>query len=147
MNAMDLVMQSYCARRLSGNNTMQTNKLKLSCCSTAQLAGDPEYTIVQPDGASIPVIPVFPNPGRFTLDDAWGDKERAIKKLLHEQEADAFLLASNVDKALIVNIKEIFNESIWADLNKGTTIGSSSLCNRHTVRQIQNHLETKFNKH
>jgi hypothetical protein len=44
-------------------------------------------------------------------------------------------------------IKEIFNESIWADLNKGTTIGSTSLRNRHSVQQIRDHLEFKFNKH
>jgi hypothetical protein len=44
-------------------------------------------------------------------------------------------------------IKEIFNESIWADLNKGAAIGSSSLRNRHLVYQIRMHLETKFNKH
>jgi hypothetical protein len=44
-------------------------------------------------------------------------------------------------------IKEIFNESIWADLNKGAAIGSSSLRNRHSVCQIRLHLETKFNKH
>jgi hypothetical protein len=36
---------------------------------------------------------------------------------------------------------------MWADLNKGAAIGSSSLRNRHSVRQIQMHLETKFNKH
>jgi hypothetical protein len=44
-------------------------------------------------------------------------------------------------------IKEIFNESIWADLNKGAAIGSSLLRNRHSVHQIRMHLETKFNKH
>jgi porphobilinogen deaminase len=53
-----------------------------------------------------------------------------LKKIRMQQ------LASNVDKAIVMLIKEIFNESIWADLNKGTTIGSSSLRNRHSVQQI-----------
>jgi hypothetical protein len=44
-------------------------------------------------------------------------------------------------------IKEIFNESIWADLKKGTTIGSSSLRNRHSIRVVHTHLESRFNKH
>jgi hypothetical protein len=70
-----------------------------------------------------------------------------VAKLLHEQKAEAFLLALNVNKAIVMLIKEIFNESIWADLNKGTTIGSSSLRNRHSVQQIRDHLEFKFNKH
>ena len=74
----------------------------------AQLTGAPTYQVVE-------------------LVDTWSDKERTINKLLHEQEADAFLLASNVDKALILCIREIFNESIWADMNRGTTIGTSSL--------------------
>jgi hypothetical protein len=82
------------------------------------------------------------------LVDTWTDKERGVAKLLHEQKSEAFLPALNVDKAIVMLlIKEIFNESILADLNKGTTIGSSSLRNRHSVRQIQDHLEFKFNKH
>jgi galactokinase/mevalonate kinase-like predicted kinase len=81
------------------------------------------------------------------LTNSWSDKERAIKKILYEQEADAFLLAANIDKALVMLIKKIFNESTWADLNMGAAIGSSSLRNRHSVRQIRMHLETKFNKH
>jgi hypothetical protein len=105
------------------------------------------HTEVLATGPTIPAIPTFPNPGRFILNDAWTDKERGINKILHEQSADAYLLASNIDKALVMAFKEIFNESIWADLNKGTTIGSSSLRNRHSVRQIRNHLELKFNKH
>jgi hypothetical protein len=35
----------------------------------------------------------------------------------------------------------------WADLNKGTTIGSSLLRKQHPVRHIRLHLETNFNKH
>jgi hypothetical protein len=70
------------------------------------------------------------------LVNTWTDKERGVAKLLHEQKSEAFLLASNVDKTIVMLIKEIFNESIWADLNKGTTIGSSSHRNRHSVRQI-----------
>jgi hypothetical protein len=115
--------------------------------NAAITAGQANYAIVTTTAASIPAIPTFPNPNRFTLIDTWTDKERGIAKILHEQSADAFLLATNIDKALVMAFKEIFNESIWADLNKGATIGSSSLRNRHTVRQIRNHLELKFNKH
>ena len=43
-------------------------------------------------------------------------------------------------------LKEIFNESLWVDLNKGATIGSSALRNLHTARQIREHLERKFDK-
>jgi hypothetical protein len=57
----------------------------------------------------------------------------------------------HLDKALFGILKEIFNELIWADnLNKEghyDWIGSSSLRNRHTIRQIQVHLEKKFKKH
>ena len=35
------------------------------------------------------------------------------------------LIAQYVDKALVMLYKEIFNESLWEDLNKGTTIGGS----------------------
>jgi hypothetical protein len=104
--------------------------------NAAITAGQVNYAIVSTTGATIPVVPTFPNPGRFMLVDTWTDKERGVAKVSHEQKSEAFLLASNVDKAIVMLIKEIFNESIWADLNKGTTIGSSSLRNRHSVQQI-----------
>lgn len=127
--------------------TYQAEKLTEINRQAALLAGRPNYIEVVTTDAAIPAVPTFANPGRFTLVDTWTDKERGVAKLLHEQNAEAFLLASNIDRALVMLIKEIFNESIWADLNKGTTIGSSSLRNRHTIRVIRTHLENKFNKH
>ena len=56
------------------------------------------------------------------------------------------MIAHHVDKALVMLFKEIFNKSLWADLNKGATIGSSALRNLHTARQIREHLEKKFDK-
>ena len=68
---------------------------------------------------------------------------------MNEQRADAYLLISNVAKALVMAFKDIFNESILGRPQQGcATIGGSSLRqNWHTVHQIQNHLEGKFNKH
>jgi hypothetical protein len=71
----------------------------------ANLQGQANYLVVLATGTTIPALPTFPNPGRFNLDENWTDKERAVKKIIHEQKADAYLLASNVDKALVMLIK------------------------------------------
>ena len=104
------------------------------------------YSVVKTTASTIPSLPSFPNPGRFKILDAWTDKQRSIEKIQHDQKMEQYLIAQHVDKALVMLFKEIFDESLWADLNKGATIGSSALRNLHTARQIREHLEKKFDK-
>ena len=131
---------------------LQTEDNKEAAIATA-LAADPSadtssvvYTTVAPTASSIPALPTFPNPGRFKPIDTWTDKQRGVEKIEHDQKMESYLIARNVDKALVMLLKEVFNESLWADLNKGSRIGSSALRNIHTARQIRNHLEKKFDK-
>ena len=59
---------------------------------------------------------------------------------------EQYIITQHVDKALVMLFKEIFDESLWADLNKGATIGSIILPNLHTARQICEDLKRKFDK-
>ena len=92
------------------------------------------YATVAPAVSTIRVLPTFPNPGRFKASDTWTDKQRGIEKIDHDQRMERYLIARNVDKALVMLLKEVFNESLCADLNKGLCIGSSALRNIHTER-------------
>ena len=104
------------------------------------------YSIVRTTASTIPALPTFPNPGRFKILDIWTDKQRSIEKIQYDQKMEQYLTSQHVDKALVMLFKEIFDESLCADLNKGATIGSSALRNLHTARQIREHLERKFDK-
>ena len=57
---------------------------------------------------------------------------------------EQFIIAQHVDKALVMLLKEVFNKSLWTDLNKGALIGSITLHNLHMARQIHKHLKRIF---
>ena len=86
-----------------------------------------EYVTVLATDPTIPALPSFPNPGKFTIQDTWSDKRRTTEKIIHEQNVDAYLHASNVNRALTMLLREIVNDTLWADLNKGSSIGSTAL--------------------
>jgi hypothetical protein len=52
--------------------------------NAAIAAEQDNYDIVLPSATTIPSIPTFPNPGRFTLVSDWTDKERGVQKIMHE---------------------------------------------------------------
>jgi hypothetical protein len=53
--------------------------------NAAITAGQANYAIVSTTGATVPVVPTFPNPGRFILVGTRTDKEIGVAKLLHER--------------------------------------------------------------
>ena len=77
--------------------------------------GDPTNAVwinVLPADAAVPALPEFVNPGQFIIDPMITDRLRALNKLTYDQDAATYLLTSNLDKALVMLFKEIFNESI-----------------------------------
>ena len=133
------------AEALTASNQLDAAQAAL----TANPPEDPdtaEYITVLPNDPSIPALPAFDNPGQFQLIPDWTDKERAVKKILHDQKVHTYFQSSYVNQALVLLMKEIFNESLFADLNRGSTIGSSALRNVHTAKVLRTHLEKKFKK-
>ena len=130
MNVMNLDMQSYCAKKLLTKNSIMLRS-KLKKIGMQQLQQHNKQI-------TIPVTPTFPNPGRFIFGQ-WLD---------WQGKRDWKNIAWAKSQCILTSTKEIFNESIWVDLNKETTIGSSSLLrNQHWVwAAIRIHLEGKFNK-
>ena len=92
------------------------------------------YHLVPTTASTIPTLSTFPSPGRFKILDTWTDKQRSIEKIEHDQKMEQYLIAQHADKILVMLFKKIFNESLWVDLNKGATIGSSALRNVHTAK-------------
>ena len=72
--------------------------------------------------STIPDLPIFPNPGQFKSLDSWTDKQRSVEKIEYDQRMEQFIITQHVDKALVILFKEVFNESLWSDLNKGALI-------------------------
>ena len=86
-------------------------------------------------------LPEFNNPGRFQVDDSWTGTQLTKKQQQYYLDKDRYCYFSNINKALIKLLGEIFGQERWSDLDTG-----NKFVDIHTARKILEHLEKKFNK-
>ena len=96
--------------------------------------------------SSISVPLTFSNSAGFRIMYILTNKQKKIEIIEHGQKMEQSLITQNVDKALLILFKEIFNKSLQENLNKRANIGSIALHNLHRATQNCKHIERNFDK-
>ena len=125
--------------------TMTQQQFKDACYESINIdITDPVAVLAADNDPKIeaPVLPTITNPFLFKIDANWSEKQIIVEREQYNQLVYVYMTASNLEKAILQDLKEAIPSSITTDL----TIQGGDFKANVTILKVLVHLETKFDK-